>query len=89
MADTRKLAELGMATPLAKEVATQIDDAVADKAQVVALTNMTVTATSGTLPTPNNAVTIANAATPTVAELLEFCVELNAKIVAMTAALKA
>lgn len=38
MADTRKLAELGMATPLAKEVATQIDGALADKAQVAALT---------------------------------------------------
>lgn len=38
MADTRKLAELGMATPLAKEVSTQIDGAVAAKAQVAALT---------------------------------------------------
>ena len=89
MANARKLAELSMATPLAQQVASQIDGAVAAKAEIVALTNMTVTATTGTLPTPNNAVTIANAATPTVAELLEFCVELNAKVVAMTAALKA
>lgn len=89
MANARKLAELSMATPLAQQVASQIDGAVAAKVEIVALTNMTVTATTGTLPTPNNAVTIANAATPTVAELLEFCVELNAKVVAMNAALKA
>lgn len=44
------------------------------------LTAVTVTATLGTLPTANGAVTIANAATPTVAELLEFCVELKAQI---------
>lgn len=44
---------------------------------------VTVTVTSGSAPTPNGAVTIANSATPTVTELLEFCVELNAKIAAL------
>lgn len=49
-------------------------------------TAVTATATTGSLPTANGSVTIANAATPTVTELLEFCVELNAKIAAITAA---
>lgn len=88
MANARKLAELSMPTPLAKEAAKQIDAAVSSKTLVAALTNMSVTATTGSLPTPNNAVVIANTATPTVVELLEFCVELNAKLVAMTAAIK-
>lgn len=48
---------------------------------------VTITATTGTLPTPNGAVTIANAATPTVVELQEAIVELNAKIAAIIAAL--
>ena len=43
------------------------------------IADTTVTATTGTLPTPNGALTIANAATPTVAELQEFCMELRAK----------
>lgn len=50
-------------------------------------TAVTATATTGTLPTPNGAVVIANTATPTVVELLEYCTELNAKIAAITAAL--
>ena len=89
MASARKLAELSMSTPLAQETASQIDGAVAAKAQIVALTAMTATATTGTLPTPNGSVTIANAATPTVVELLEFCMELKAKVDAAVAALKA
>ena len=44
------------------------------------MANITTTATTGTLPTANGSVTIANAATPTVAELLEYCVELEAKL---------
>lgn len=44
---------------------------------------VTVTYTSGSGPATNGAVTIANSATPTVTELLEFCVELNAKIAAL------
>jgi len=89
MANVRRLCELSMVPPLAKEVATQIDGAVAAKAQVAALTPMTVTATTGTLPTPGGTTTIANAATPTVAELLDFCMELKAKQDALVTALKA
>lgn len=89
MANRRRLAELSMVPTLAAEVAAQIDGAVAAKTEIAALTAMTVTATTGTLPTPNGSVTIANAATPTVAELLEFCVELKAKQDAIVTALKA
>ena len=89
MADKRRLVELSMVPELAKEVASQIDGAVAAKTQVAALAANTVTATTGTLPTPNGATTIADAATPTVAELLEFCMENRAKIAAIIAALKA
>ena len=63
--------------------------AVAAKTQVAALAANTVTATTGTLPTPDGATTIANAASPTVAELLDFCMENRAKITAIIAALKA
>ena len=89
MADKRRLAELGMSTELAKETANQIAGAVAANAKIAALTANTVTATSGTLPTPNGATTIVNAATPTVVELLELCIELKAKIDDMRTALKA
>lgn len=41
MANKRRLAELGVATPLASELATQIDAAVAAKAQVAALVSLT------------------------------------------------
>lgn len=54
-----------------------------------AIGNITSTATSGSLPTPNGSVTIADAATPTVTELLEYCVELEAKTEALIAALTA
>lgn len=37
--------------------------------------------------TPDGAITIANGGTPTVAELQQFCVELNAKIAAIIVAL--
>lgn len=52
-----------------------------------AATNITVTPTSGSLPTANGAITIADTSTPTVVELLEYCTELNAKIIAIQAAL--
>jgi hypothetical protein len=48
--------------------------------QPTAIANLTTTATTGTLPTADNTVTIANAASPTVIELLGYCVELEAKI---------
>lgn len=57
-------------------------------AQATKISDITVTATTGTLPTANGAITIANAATPTVAELQEFCVELNAKMNAVIDALE-
>lgn len=37
--------------------------------------------------TPDGAITIANGATPTVSELLQFCVELNTKVDALADAL--
>jgi hypothetical protein len=89
MTDVRRLVELSMVPPLAKEVAAQIEAEGSAKPQITALTAMTVTATAGTLPTPNGTVTIANATTPTVVELLEFCMELKAKLDAAVAALKA
>lgn len=57
-------------------------------AQASKIADLTITATTGSLPTANGAVTIANAATPTVAELQEFCVELNAKLNAIIDALE-
>jgi len=53
-----------------------------------AIADITTTATSGTLPTADGSVTIADAATPTVTELLEYCVELEAKLEAALAALR-
>jgi hypothetical protein len=48
--------------------------------QPTAVADITTTATSGSLPTPDGSVTIADATTPTVTELLEYCVELEAKL---------
>ena len=53
-----------------------------------AVANLTVTASSGSLPTANGSVTIANAASPSVGELLEYCVELETKLEALFAALR-
>jgi len=89
MPDARRLIELSMVPPLATEVVSQIGGAVAAKTQIAALSNLTSTATTGSLPTANGSVTISVAATPTVAELLEYCVELEAKVEAIIAALKA
>lgn len=89
MSNTTRLVELSMVPPLAKEVASQIDDATSAKSQVVALTPLTVTATTGTLPAAGGSVVIANTATPTVVELLDLCMELKAKQDAIVAALKA
>lgn len=47
-----------------------------------AVADLTIAATSGSLPTPNGSVTFADASTPSVTELLEAVVELNAKQVA-------
>ena len=53
-----------------------------------AVADLTVTATTGTLPTANGAVVIANTATPTVVELLEYCRELEAKVEELFAGLR-
>jgi hypothetical protein len=57
-------------------------------AQPAAIADITTSATTGTLPTPNGSVTIADAAAPTVDELLEYCVELEAKLESALAALR-
>lgn len=58
-------------------------------AQQAAITDLGVTASSGTLPTPDGSLTIADAASPTNAELLEYSAELEAKLEAILAALRA
>jgi len=58
-------------------------------AQGAAVSDLTTTATAGTLPTADGAVTIANAASPTVTELLEYCVELEAKLETLLARVRA
>lgn len=69
---------------------TWVNRKVAAKTEVAALTSgPTVTYTSGSAPAVSGALTIANSASPTVAELLDYIVELNAKVDAITAALKA
>lgn len=57
-------------------------------AQPTAVADLTTTATSGTLPTPNGSVTVADASAPTVSELLEYCVELEAKLEAVLSRLR-
>lgn len=54
-------------------------------AQSTHVADITTTATTGTLPTADGSVTIADAASPTNAELLEYCVELEAKVEALLA----
>jgi len=54
-----------------------------------AQTAVTVVATTGTLPVANGSITIANAATPTVVELLEYIRELEAKLASVVTAIKA
>ena len=56
--------------------------------QQSAITNITATASSGSLPTANGSITIANAASATTTELLEFCVELESKLESALAVLR-
>ena len=56
--------------------------------QPSAIANITTTASSGTLPTPDGSVTISDAASPTNAELLEYCTELESKLESALAALR-
>lgn len=65
-----------------------IDNGIPPSTQAAAIANLTITASSGSLPTPNGAVTIADASSPTVAELQEAVVELNAKLSLALAALR-
>lgn len=75
---------------MASKENTWVNRKVAAKAEIAALTTgPTVTYTSGSAPAVSGALTIANSATPTVAELLDYIVELNAKVTAITNALKA
>jgi alanine dehydrogenase len=80
---TKRIVEQALADPAA---AKELSDKLI-QAKATAIAAITVTPTAGSLPTANGAVTIANTATPTVVELLEFCVELNAKVDALRAAL--
>lgn len=69
---------------------TWVNRKVAAKTEVAALTSgPTVTYTAGSAPAVSGALTIANSASPSVTELLDYIVELNAKVDAITAALKA
>ena len=54
-------------------------------AQSTHVADITTTASSGTLPTANDTNTISNAASPTNAELLQYCVTLEAKVEALLA----
>lgn len=54
-----------------------------------AVSDITVTATAGTLPTANGSVTIADATVPTVVELLEYCRELEATLETVLARMRA
>ena len=58
-------------------------------AQVAAITDITTTATTGALPTASDTNTIADAAAPTNAELLQYCVTLEAKVEALIDAMQA
>jgi len=84
-----QLNQQGIVNQAAAKIVQVASNALGLKTAVVATTPLTVTATTGTLPTPDGSVTIANAATPTVVELQEFCVELNNKINVLTTAIKA
>jgi hypothetical protein len=57
-------------------------------AQPAAITDITTTATTGALPAANDTNTIADAASPTNAELLQYCVTLEAKVEALIDALQ-
>jgi hypothetical protein len=57
--------------------------------QGAAVPDITVTATTGTLPTANGSITIADAAAPTNAELLEYCRELESTLETLLARIRA
>ena len=57
-------------------------------AQASAIAGITSSATTGSFPSTDGSVTIADAAAPTVSELLEYCVELESKLELTLAALR-
>jgi len=57
--------------------------------QQALVSSIAVTYTSGSAPAAGGSLTIANSATPTVTELLDFCEELHAKQDAILAMLEA
>lgn len=66
------------------------DNAIAHGTQQSNIADVAITYTTGDPSiTPNSAITIADGGTPTVDELLEFCVELNAKVSTIIDALEA
>jgi len=56
--------------------------------QQSAIADITVSASSGTLPTANGSITVSDAASATTTELLEFCVELESKLESALAILR-
>jgi hypothetical protein len=56
--------------------------------QPAAVADLAHSTSSGTLPTPDGTVNISNAASPTNAELLTYCVELEAKLEALLARIR-
>ena len=84
MANMKRLIELSMVPPLAKEVATQIDGAVGSKAQITAL----VALTDNSGGTASNTI-VDVPATYTEATLANQIASLTAKVNAIIAALKA
>lgn len=66
-----------------------VPDSYAAMSRAAFVDDIAVSATTGTLPTADGIQVIANAASPTVAELLGYCRELEAKVEAITAAMRA
>jgi hypothetical protein len=60
-----------------------------ESSKSTAVIPVTITATTGTLPTAGSTATVANAASPTNEELLQIVVDLQANVVALQAILHA
>lgn len=56
--------------------------------QQSAISDISVTASAGSLPTPDGSLTISDASTPTVSELLEYCTELESKLESILSVLR-
>lgn len=75
------------ATETKKITADELSKAMMRLRQQSFIDGITVSASSGSLPAADGSVTIADAATPTVVELLEYCRELEAKVETLLTAL--